>query len=84
MTEINGKNPDMNSPLPRPALDAALAELGTNDNFRAVLHFIRDERERFLGDFRQAESSNDVMKIAGSIATLDELLANITPQVSVQ
>ena len=38
------------------------------------MQFIRDEREKFFGDLRLCESSNDVMKVAGSVAALDELL----------
>jgi len=63
--------------LPRPTLEAALAELNTRDEFRVVLTFIREERERFFGDLRQAENSNDVMKIAGSVAALDELIRQL-------
>lgn len=67
------------TPLPRPTLDAALAELQHRDEFKVVLDFIKGERERFFGDFRQAESQSDCMKLAGSIATLDELLLALAP-----
>lgn len=48
--------------------------LRERDEFRIVLQYIRDERERFFGDLRHAATSDDVMKVAGSVATLDELL----------
>jgi hypothetical protein len=65
--------------LPIPTLQAAIAELQHRDEFRVILQFIKDERERFFGDLRQAESPNDVMKLAGSVATLDELLLSLSP-----
>jgi molybdopterin converting factor small subunit len=34
-----------------------------------------DERERFFADLRQCAKTNEVMKIVGSVSTLDELLA---------
>lgn len=64
--------------LPKPQLDAAIAELQHRDEFKTVLEFIKDERERFFGDLRQAETPNDVMKLAGSVATLDELLLSLS------
>jgi hypothetical protein len=48
--------------------------LSDRDEYKVILQYIRDERERFFGDMRQAATSDDVMKIAGSIATADELL----------
>ena len=67
------------STIPKPTLQVAVAALAERDEFRAIVSFIRDERERFFGDFRQAESSNDVMKISGSVAALDELLQLLAP-----
>ena len=51
----------------------ALGTLSTTE-FKAIIQFIRDERERFFGDLRQCVEPNEVMKIVGSVATLDELL----------
>jgi hypothetical protein len=62
------------TPIPRPDLHTAIEKLNGLDEFRVVCAFIRDERERFFGDLRQAETSSDVMKLAGSVATCDELL----------
>jgi hypothetical protein len=39
------------------------------------VQFIRDERERFFTDLRQCVETNEVMKIVGSVSTLDELLS---------
>ena len=69
----------MTTSVPKPDLATAVQALGDRDEFRIILSFIRDERERFFGDFRQAESSNDVMKISGSVAALDELLQLLAP-----
>lgn len=63
--------------IPRPTLNQAIAELAGRDEFRTILAFIQDERERFFGDLRQAETPHDVMKLAGSVATLDELLQTL-------
>ena len=63
------------TPIPKPDIQTAVEALRDREEYSTILQFIYDEREKFFGDLRQAESSNDVMKIAGSIATLDELLA---------
>lgn len=63
------------TPIPKPDIQTAVEALRERDEYATILQFIYDEREKFFGDLRQAESSNDVMKIAGSIATLDELIA---------
>jgi hypothetical protein len=52
----------------------ALQELRLREEFKVVLEFINTEKAQFVKDLRQAENPNDVMKLAGSIATLDELL----------
>jgi len=49
--------------------------LSDREEYHAIVQFIRDEREKFFGDLRLCESSNDVMKVAGSVAALDELLS---------
>jgi len=67
------------SNLPKPPLQAAIEELKHRDEFKVIVQFVRDERERFFGDFRQAETANDAMKIAGSIAALDELVQVLAP-----
>jgi len=63
------------TPIPKPTLQQAVDTLLDRDEYKVVLQFMRDERERFFADLRQCESSNDVMKVAGSIATIDELLS---------
>lgn len=65
--------------LPKPTIQQAVAELQHRDEFKAIVQFLRDERERFFGDLRQAESPNDVMKLAGSTATLDEIIQLLQP-----
>ena len=63
------------TPIPKPTLQQAVDALSYRDEYKVVLHFLRDERERLFGDLRQCSDSNDVMKVAGSIATIDELLS---------
>lgn len=70
----------MNIPLPTPTIQAAIAELKHRDEYRAIVQFIRDERERIFGDMGPAETPNEVMKLAGGIARLDELLQVLDPQ----
>ena len=65
------------SNIPKPTLDAALSELRNRDDFKTVLAYIRDERERLFADLGPAENPHEVMKIAGGIARLDELLENL-------
>jgi len=63
------------TPLPKPDIQTAVESLRDREEYHAIVQFVRDEREKFFGDLRLCESSNDVMKVAGSIAALDELLS---------
>ena len=63
------------TPIPKPSIQVAVEALRDREEYAAILQFIHDEREKFFGDLRMCESSNDVMKIAGSVAALDELLS---------
>lgn len=63
------------TPLPKPTIQQAVDALSDRDEFKAIIQFIQDERERFFADLRQCLSENEVMKIVGSVATLDELLS---------
>lgn len=60
--------------IPKPTVSEAVFNLRDRDEFKAIIQFIRDERERFFNDLRQAQNERDVMKIVGSVSTLDELL----------
>jgi histidinol-phosphate/aromatic aminotransferase/cobyric acid decarboxylase-like protein len=62
------------TPIPKPTIQQAVEGLRDRDEYKAILQFLRDERERFFGDLRQCSSEQEVMKVAGSIATLDEML----------
>ena len=62
------------TPLPKPTIQQAVNALSERDEFKAIIQFIQDERERFFGDLRQCVDTNEVMKIVGSVSTLDELL----------
>jgi hypothetical protein len=66
--------------LPKQTIQQAIESLSDRDEFKAIVEFVRDERERFFGDLRQCVDSNEVMKIVGSVATLDELLSLLSHQ----
>jgi histidinol-phosphate/aromatic aminotransferase/cobyric acid decarboxylase-like protein len=68
------------TPLPKPTIQQAIESLSDRDEFKAIVEFVRDERERFFADLRQCTETNEVMKIAGSVATLDELLSLLSYQ----
>lgn len=63
------------TPLPKPTIQQAVDALADRDEFKTIIQFIQDERERFFADLRQCVSENEVMKIVGSVVTLDELLS---------
>ena len=68
--------------LPKPTIQQAVESLYDRDEFKAIVQFIRDERERFFTDLRQCVETNEVMKIVGSVSTLDELLSLLTVENS--
>lgn len=68
------------TPLPKPTILQSVEALSDRDEFKAIVQFIHDERERFFGDLRQCVEPNEVMKIVGSVATLDELLILLKKQ----
>lgn len=68
------------TPLPKPTVQQAIEVLTDRDEFKVIVQFIRDERERFFGDLRQCVDNNEVMKVVGSVATLDELLTLFSTQ----
>jgi hypothetical protein len=65
---------DNMTPIPKPTLQQAIDGISDRDEYKVIVTFIREERERCFGDLKSADSSNDVMRIAGSISALDELL----------
>lgn len=69
----------MSTELPKPTIQQAVMDLKHLDGFKVIVSFLKDERERFFGDLRQAENPNDVMKLAGSTATLDEIIQLLSP-----
>jgi len=68
------------TPLPKPTVQEAVEVLTDRDEFKAIVQFIRDERERFFSDLRQCMDNQEVMKVVGSISTLDELLTLLTTE----
>lgn len=71
-------NTYMTTEIPKPTLLQSVEALSDRDEFKVIVSFIRDERERFFADLRQAVDSNEVMKITGSISTLSEMLEMFT------
>ena len=67
------------TPLPKPTIQQSIEALSDRDEFKALVQFVRDERERFFSDLRQCMDNNEVMKVVGSISTLDELLTLLSP-----
>jgi histidinol-phosphate/aromatic aminotransferase/cobyric acid decarboxylase-like protein len=61
--------------LPKPSIQEACDALRDRDEYRAIVQYLRDERDRFFSDLRMCSDANDVMKVAGSIAALDEIVA---------
>ena len=68
------------TPLPKPTIQQAVESLSDRDEFKAIVQFVRDERERFFADLRQCAETSEVMKIVGSVSTLDELLSLFTTE----
>lgn len=63
------------TPFPKPTIQQAVNALSDRDEFKAIIQFIQDERERFFADLRPCVDTNEIMKIVGSVSTLDELLS---------
>lgn len=61
--------------LPRPNIQEACDALRDREEYRVIVDALRDERDRFFSDLRLCSDPNEVMKVAGSIATLDEIIA---------
>lgn len=70
----------MTDETPKPDIQTAVAKLRYSDEYKVITKFIRDERERIFGDMGPAENPHEVMKLAGGIARLDELLQVLDPQ----
>ena len=68
--------------IPVPTLPEAVSILVNNEEFKVFLSFLEDEREVFIANLRQAEGPNEVMKLAGSISTLDEILQFVSMSTS--
>lgn len=63
------------TPIPKPTLQQAVDALSDRDEYKVILQFLKEERDRLFGDLRQCADSNDVMKVAGSISAMDELIS---------
>jgi len=60
--------------IPKPQLDVAIDALRDRDEYKVIVQFIRDERDRLFSDLGPSTDPYEVMKVAGGIARLDELL----------
>jgi hypothetical protein len=63
------------TPFPKPTIQQAVDALSDRDEFKVIIQFIQDERERFISDLRPLSKPSEIMKVSGSISTLDELLS---------
>lgn len=61
--------------LPKPTLSEAVHGLRERDEFRVILDFIRDERERLFSDLQDSESPNHVMKLAGRVEAINWVIS---------
>lgn len=56
-------------------LNTAIDRLKSHrEEWDTLISYLEIEREKFLADLRQAATSDDVMKLAGSIATITEMI----------
>jgi hypothetical protein len=66
-------------------LSVALARLGSDEYFAAVVEFVKSERERCLVDFQNldmVEKPQALAYLAGEIAAFDRLLKIVDDQTS--
>lgn len=62
------------TPIPQITIHQAVDALCDRDEYKVILQFLYDERDRLFGDLRQCSDANQVMRVAGSISIVDELL----------
>lgn len=61
-------------------LDQAIETLSARrEEWKIMLDMLKKERENYIMEMSQAETPHDVMKLAGRIATLEELRQMLTP-----
>jgi hypothetical protein len=65
----------MTTPIPKPTISQAIADLRDRDSYKVLVEFIRQEREAAFALLGPAVDPHEVMKIAGGIARLDEMIA---------
>lgn len=71
------------TPLPKPTLEQAVQALKDSDNYRVILEAIEVERDARMASFdddKACGSPELVMKTAGRVAALDNMLRNFAPQ----
>jgi len=66
----------MNQPLD---LETAIAALSHRDEYKYILWVIEQEREGLFADLQKAKDPNEVMKIAGGISRVDQILDLLSP-----
>lgn len=57
----------------QPTLAEAVDALQDRDEYKVILQFLKEERDRYFADLALCENEKDVMKVVGTIACLDSL-----------
>lgn len=60
-------------------LETAIKALCHRDEYKYILWVIEQEREGLFSDLQKAKDPNEVMKIAGGIARVDQILDLLSP-----
>lgn len=60
-------------------LDTAINALAHREEYKYILWVIEQEREGLFSDLQKAKDPNEVMKIAGGIARVDQILDLLSP-----
>lgn len=64
---------------PQLDLDTAIKALAHREEYKYILWVIEQEREGLFSDLQKAKDPNEVMKIAGGIARVDQILDLLSP-----
>jgi len=65
----------MTTPIPKPTIEQAIQDLRERDSYKVLIGFLRAEREAMFAQFGPISDPNEIIKLAGGIARLDEVIA---------
>lgn len=69
----------MSDQIPDLTLDKAVAALGYREEYQFILETMRQERERLFKELGPLTDAHEVVKLAGRITGVDEMLDLLTP-----